>query len=457
LYIIFYFILFLYILEIIIFNYIKEIYKYNKYISMSEKLLTNLNFAELITKTEAITEAGKEMLSRYKGFCYNNPISCSLVNGFVAEASKYGFDTGLTNILESVNKFIKENNISWKLASACESISANNSTYNYINKLGVQQVEKLLEMNEAEVISYIKAGSLKNIQYIPEFRAICKEVYKTQITEAQTPNYTVVNPISYVFTNEAKESFFKAYGSVFKIGESKVELVKECEDETFNKVNTLLENFGRNGENIYYEYKGARGTYRFEINENVLEFTAPNISEKFEDHIAFVEYCNNLSKVLPMNEKMQLMKVSSAIATVFENIENIVLIDNCKILSSMNGTTCAIIEGKDNVNLTVFNSVHSGSFTKNYDYMAEALNDVIKVSGIDLKSMFEDRINEDCKKLDPEAQQIKEQLEANKEAQYSIRKKKIAMLAEQCKNDPVKLMLLNKVAKDLRMLEENKK
>jgi hypothetical protein len=422
---------------------------------MSEKLLTNLNFAELITKTEAITEAGKEMLSRYKGFCYSNPVSCSLVNGFVAEASKYGFDTGLTNILESVNKFIKENNISWKLASACESISANNSTYNYINKLGVQQVEKLLEMNEAEVISYIKAGSLKNIQYIPEFRAICKEVYKTQITEAQTPNYTVVNPISYVFTNEAKESFFKAYGSIFKIGESKVELVKECEDETFNKVNALLENFGRNGENIYYEYKGSRGVYRFEINENVLEFTAPNVSEKFEDHISFVEYCNNMSKVLPMNEKMQLMKVSSAVATVFEHIGNVVLVDNCKILSSMNGTTCAIIEGKDNVNLTVFKSVHSGSFTKNYDYMAEALNDVIKVSGIDLKSMFEDRINEDCKKLDPEAKQIKEQLEANKEAQYAIRKKKIAMLAEQYKNDPVRMSLLNKVAKDLAILERN--
>ena len=166
---------------------------------MSTKLLTNLNFAELISKTEAITEAGKEMLKGYRGYCYANPVSCSLVNSFIAEASRYGFDTGLNNILESVNSFIKENNISWKLASACESISANNSTYNYINKIGVQQVEKLLEMNESEVVSYIKAGSLKNIQYIPEFRAICKEVYKTQVTEAQTVEYKVVNPISYVY------------------------------------------------------------------------------------------------------------------------------------------------------------------------------------------------------------------------------------------------------------------
>lgn len=434
---------------------------------MSTKLLTNLNFAELISKTEAITEAGKEMLKGYRGYCYANPVSCSLVNSFIAEASRYGFDTGLNNILESVTNFIKENNISWKLASACESISANNSTYNYINKIGVQQVEKLLEMNESEVVSYIKAGSLKNIQYIPEFRAICKEVYKTQVTEAQTVEYKVVNPISYVYEDEeTNERFFKVNGTIFKISEEKVEMTTECKDETFNRINSLLESMGRDGETLYYSYRGSRGEYRFEINENVneetketttkLTFKNNNINETFEDSIKFREYCDNLSKVLPVNEKLQLMKVSNAIADVFENMGSIMLVDNCKLLTSMNAT-CAIIEGKNNVNLTVFNSITAGSSSNNYDYMVEALNNVIKVAGVDLKGMYEDRINEDMKKLDPQAQEIKEQLEANKEAQYAIRKKKIAMLAEQHKNDPLKIMLLNKIAKDLKMLEEDKK
>ena len=54
----------------------------------------------------------------------------------------------------------------------------------------------------------------------------------------------------------------------------------------------------------------------------------------------------------------------------------------------------------------------------------------------------------------PEAKAIREQLEANKEAQFDIRKKKIAMLAEQCKNDPVKIALLNRIAKDLQLLEK---
>ena len=89
--------------------------------------------------------------------------------------------------------------------------------------------------------------------------------------------------------------------------------------------------------------------------------------------------------------------------------------------------------------------------------MAEALNNVLKISGIDLKSVYEERINEDCKKMEtPEAKAIREQLEANKEAQFDIRKKKIAMLAEQYKNDPVKIALLNKVAKDLAILENQK-
>ena len=427
---------------------------------MSTKLLTNLNFAELISKTEAITEAGKEMLSRYKGYCYSNPVSCSIVNSFIAEASKYGFDTGLTNILESVNSFIKENNISWKLASACESISANNSPYNYLNKkIGVSQVEKLLEMDEANVISYIKAGSLKGIQFIPEFRAICKEVYKTQVTEAQSVTYNVVNPISYVYENEeGTERYFTVYGHIFRMDENKVENVNECPDKNFARINKLLESFGRDGETLYYGYRGSRGDYRFEIkenenNENILTFKNNNINETFTDSIKFREYCDNLSKVLPVSEKLQLMKVSSAVADVFENMGSIMLVDNCKLLTSMNAT-CAIIEGKNNVNLTVFNSINAGSSVNNYDYMVEALNNVIKVAGVDLKGMYEERINEDMKKLDPQAQEIKEQLEANKEAQFAIRKKKIAMLAEQFKNDPVRLTLLNKVAKDLAMLEK---
>ena len=426
---------------------------------MSVKLLNDLDFATKLNSSEAITEAGKEILKSYRAYMYTNAPTCGIINGFVLEASKCSFDTGLNNILESVKSFINENNISWKLASACESINANNSNYNYINKLGVEQVSKLLEMNENEVISYIKAGVLKNIQYIPEFRSICKEVYKQQITEEYAPNYTITNPISYVFVENGAQ-YFSVLGNTYKIVENKVSEAV-CENKEFVKINSILNNFKSENDVIFIESNGTHGDkLRFEINENGLTFTrkglGKELNESFDNAIKFKEYCNTLSKIMPMHEKLSFMNLSAMVSEVFESFENIVSLDNVKLMTTNNNTVCAIIEAKDNVNLTVFRNIKYGNSSQNYDYVIEALNQVIKLTGIDLKQMFEDRINEDTKKLDPEAQEIKEQLEANKDAQFDIRKKKIAMLAENYKNDPVKIMLLSKVAKDLSILENKK-
>lgn len=420
---------------------------------MSVKLLKDLNFADKINSTNAVTEAGKEMLNNYRAYVYSKPVSHTVVNGFISEASNYSFDTGVSAILESINKFVKENNISWKLASVCESIQNNNSSYNYINKIGVQKVEKLLEMNELDVISYIRAGALKDVQYIQEVRKVCKEVYKTNITEAQAINYNVVNPISYVLIGENKEQYFSVLGKTYSISEGKVNEAI-CNDVKFARINMLLESFKREDENIVYEYKGIHGDVcKFIINENGLTFTKGNVSEHFDEAPKFLEYCNMISRVMNVNEKMNFIRTSSAIGEVFEAMESVVILDCAKLMQCSNGTVCAIIEGKDNVNLTVFQSINAGSSCNNYNYVVEALNQVVKLTGVDLKFMFEERIDEDCKKNNPEMEAIKEQLEANKEAQFSIRKKKIAMLAEQYKNDPVRIALLNKVAKDLSILE----
>lgn len=420
---------------------------------MSVKLLKDLNFADKINSTNAVTEAGKEMLNNYRAYVYSKPVSHTVVNGFISEASNYSFDTGVSAILESVNKFVKENNISWKLASVCESIKNNNSSYNYINKIGVQKVEKLLEMNELDVVSYIRAGALKDVQYIQEVRKVCKEVYKTNITETQAINYNVVNPISYVLVGENKEQYFSVLGKTYSITEGKVSEAI-CNDVKFARINMLLESFKREDENIVYEYKGIHGDIcKFIINENGLTFTKGNVSEHFDEAPKFLEYCNMISRVMNVNEKMNFIRTSSAIGEVFEAMDSVVILDCAKLMQCSNGTICAIIEGKDNVNLTVFQSVNAGSSCNNYDYVVEALNQVVKLTGVDLKFMFEERIDEDCKKNNPEMEAIKEQLEANKEAQFSIRKKKIAMLAEQYKNDPVRIALLNKVAKDLSILE----
>jgi len=419
--------------------------------------MKDLQFAEKLNSTQAISEAGKEMLNNYRAYVYSNAPTCAVVNAFVNEAQQYSFDAGVSTILESVKNFINENKVSWKLATACESINNNNSTFNYINKIGVQQVEKLLEMNENDVVSYIKAGSLKGFQYIPEFRQICKEVYKQNITETKAPNFTVTNPLSFVLVNENAQ-YFNVCGKTFKIENGKIDEAV-CDDKLFNEVNALLEGFRRDGENLVAAFKSAHGdVLTFKVNENGLELTnnRGTINEKFDDNIKFMEYANMVSRTMNVNEKMQFMTLSNNISKVLENMDNVVLLDCVKLLESADGTVCAISEANDNVNLTVFRSYKYGTSTKNFDFVAEALNNVVKLTGIDLTNMFEDRINEDCKKQDPEAEQIREQLEANKEAQFNIRRKKIAMLAEQYKNDPVRLALLNKVAKDLKMLEGKK-
>ena len=421
---------------------------------MNVKLLKDLNFAGKINECQAVTEAGKEMINNYRGYLFTNPATCGLVNGFVREAQKYGFDTGLTSILESVVSFISENNISWKLASACESIENNPSTYNYIAKTGIETVGKLLEMNESDVKTYIKAGTLKSIQYIPEFRAICKEVYKSTITESYAPNYRVNNPVSYVYENEGAR-YFSVNHKTYKIAEG---LVSEavCDDVTFNRINALLESFQITDGKMIYEWNVGVKKYTVTINENEITFSNnKELNETFNSVVAFDEFCNTLSRTMLMNEKLNFMQITSAISEVYAVNENVMVLDNVKLLESANGSTCAIIEAENNVNLTVFKSINFGTSCQNYDYVAEALKQVTRVSGIDLKVMYENRINEDVKKANPEEyKNIQEELAATKAAQMDIRKKKIAMLAEAHKNDPAIIAVLNKAARDLSLLDK---
>ena len=69
---------------------------------MSVNLLKNLDFATKLNSTEAITEAGKDLLKTYRAYIYTNAPTCGIVNGFVLEASKCSFDTGLNNILMKI-------------------------------------------------------------------------------------------------------------------------------------------------------------------------------------------------------------------------------------------------------------------------------------------------------------------------------------------------------------------
>lgn len=424
----------------------------------SVKLLKDLNFASKINENNAVTDPGKEILSKYRGFCYNNAPTCTVVNNFVREASNFTFDSGLTSILESVMKFIGENKISWKLASACESILNNNSHYSYIAKAGVDQVGKLLEMNESEVISYIKAGALKGVQYIPEFRNVCKEVYKTHVCEKSTPSYTWKTPVSFIFV-EGEKQYFQVLGKTFVIENGNVNEAI-CDDKEFHEINNLLENFKSVDNKLIYEYNSSyNDPCQFVISEenenHKIEIKkGETVVESFENKDSFMEYCNNLSKVLPVNEKLRWLNSVAMVSRVYEHSANVCGLDCTKVVTTTDGSILSITEAENNVNLTVFRNYNHGTSSSNYNFMVEALKNVTSLTGIDLKSEYAQRITEDCKKENPEeVEEINEALKESKKAQISERRKQIAILAEKYKNDPARITLLNSLAQELSLLD----
>ena len=431
---------------------------------MNIKLIKDLDFTAKLNNCNAVTEAGKELVKNYKAYLFTNPANCGIVNGFIKEAQKYSFDTGLVSILESVLNFIKENNISWQLASACESIENSKSTYNYIAKTGIEQVSKLLEMDESQVVSYIKSGALKGVQYIPEFRNVCKQVFKSAINETVAPTYVTTNPISFVYENEEGDKYFEILHKTYKINKDQTKVCEAvCDNPKFRNINALLESFTNDNEgNMKYEWKSGFDACKVTISESNENDTynlnfekGKNINENFDSTEKFNEYCDTISRTMPMNEKMQFLNITRAIGQVFEAMEQVFVMDCAKVLRTSTGSICTIIEAKDNITMSVNNSLHFGTYTKDFDYITEALKEVTAVSGIDLKYMYEERINEDVKKHNPtEYQAIQEELAASKKIQMDARKKKIAMLAEQYKNDPAIIAVLNKAARDLAVFEK---
>lgn len=417
---------------------------------MTIKLLKDLAFADKLSLAEPITEAAQNVVKNYRGYLFMNSANCAVVNNFIKEAQQYAYDKGMSTILDAVTSFINEHRISWQLATACESIASSNSTYSYIAKLGIEKVEKLLEMDEQNVVAYIKAGALRGVKYIPEFREICKEVYKDQINEsAQTVKYEMHTPFCYSIPVN-NENIIMVEGKVYSVTENIVKEA-ECADETFNKVNTHLSMFKQVGEAIEYSFNGLT----FSINEN--ETGKPALTLKkgdktlqvFENTTDFLQYCDTYSRAV-INGR-QFMTIAGAVSEVFENAENIIALDNVRVFNCSNGSKAVVLEAADNV-MSVANGV-----VADCEFMVEALANIEKNCGTDVKVIYEHRINEDLKKGNPEQYAaIKEELKATKNAQAEIRYRKIEQLSEALKTNPAAIAVLNTLAKELRMLEENK-
>ena len=420
------------------------------------ELLGEIDFGKIVAEAIANnkTQTGRELLEKYSAYCMKSAATCGVINAFVNEAKNYLYDTAVCEAYNKLTNIINENKVSWALASVCEQINANTSKYNYINRDAAAHVMELLEgRNEEQVVSYIKAGALKSDMFCEGIRNIVKQVYKDQTVIVETSNYTLVHPISFVEINENK-TFFALGKRIFSI-DSEDNVVEHRADERvvsqkFAFINETLSQMAYDGKGAFsYTLKGAKNI-EYQVNEAGIITKLTGTDEEEMTVEAFRE--NNRLFLMTVNpaHRNSVARILEGIAQLAENFDNVVLVEEVSYVTTSKGKQFMIIEGKDCINFSLLYSPTQKPFTKNYESIVEALNDIKAMVQLDLTSLYEERINAEFEaKTAAEQKQVQESLEA---ASIDDRRRKIMELTEAYKNDPATLAVLSRVALELNTL-----
>lgn len=415
---------------------------------MTNKILAEMEFASIISGANAQTQTGAEMLNKYKAHVMANESSCALVNSFIKEASNCRYDNGVNETLSIVADYINQNKTSWALASACESINNNNKSYNYINRNAAKQVEKLLEMNEDDVVKYIKAGALKNVMFCESFRNIAKQVYKDNPMVEATADYTKVTPIS-IIENVGDGVCFEVAGNLYKMGDDKS--IQEANwtevSNTFKTVSSLLESNMVEVDSHTITVKAPNATYEISEADKVKKIGKEGVNDFTIDQLRE----NNRLVLMTANprHKNQLAGILEAVALVCENYDSIANMDNVSIYTTKNDKF-VVIEAGVNLYATLLASNRHSKWTVNENAI-EALSFIKSKTNVTLSDNYSKLVEEAVAVADEEEKtRIAEELKAQEQQSY---KERIEALTEKFKNDPVKLAVLSKLAQELAEIE----
>lgn len=412
---------------------------------MKNKTLAEMEFASIISEATAQTQTGAELINRYKSYVMSHDITYSLVNNFVREASNCRYDNGVVEALEMVADYINLNKTSWALASTCESLNANNSSYNYINKnFAVKQVEKLLEMNEDDVVKYIKAGALKNVMFCEEFRNIAKQVYKDNPLVEATAEYVRRTPVSLV-ENVGDGVCFQVKGQLFKIADDKTIQEAQAKEvsNTFRIISQLLESQYVTIDEHAIEVKLDNATYEVSESGNVKRIG------KDGEKVMTVEQLreNNRLMLMTANPRFrnQLAGILESVALLVENYDSVVNLDNVAIYETKNDTFM-VIESGTNIYSTLLRSNRHPKWTIN-ENVIEALSFIKTKTNVTLNESYDEAVAKCMEEMDEEHHaKIEAELKEEKMNSY---KERIEALTEKFKNDPVKMAVLSKLAQDI--------
>lgn len=428
---------------------------------MNNKILAELEFSSILNESKAQTVTGEELLRKYKSYLIANESTHGLVNSFVKEASQHRYDNGVNEALEMVSDYINLNKTSWALASAVESINNNSSSYNYINRNAAKQVEKLLEMNEEEVVKYIKAGALKNVMFCESFRNIAKQVYKDQPMVEAAADYTMIHPISMI-ENVGDGFLFEVNGTLYKIDTDKnvQEMDWKNASNTFKIISNLMEsNICSVDENtITIEY----GNSIYTISEagkcekckkgeckdgECKDGECKDENKKKETFTTEQLRENNRLVLMTINPKTknQVAHVLESIALTCENYDNIVNLDNSTLYITKNDKFL-VIEAGTNLYAKLLQSNRHPIWVVN-ENAVDVLSFIKSKTNVSLGDRYTDLVNEHIEKVsEEEKEKIEQELMENEKKSY---KERIEALTEKFKNDPTKLAVLSKLATEL--------
>ena len=450
---------------------------------MNFKILAELDFQSIIGESMAQTQTGAELLSKYKSFLLVNEASCSLINSFVKEAALHTYDNGVNAALKEVADFISENKASWALASAVESINANTASHNYINRNAAKQVEKLLEMDEANVVRYVKNGALKNVMFCEAFRNIAKQIFKdTPMVEA-TADYVVKHPVAFV-ENVGDGLCFAVEGKIYKIDDDKniTEGVANEVSNTFRTISTILEsscttidNHSINvvaGNSVYTISEAGKcekcklekpGKYegdKLPVSDKDVTPDPDKTDDKEKNKKKAVKESMTVAQ-LRENNRLVLMTANprhrnqfaallEGIALIAENYDNIANMDNVSIYETKNDRFI-VIEGANTLYASLLASRRHPAWTIN-ENAVDALSFIKTKTNVNISENYTDAVKNHLEKVsETEQETIKQELHEQKVMSY---KERIEALTEKFKNDPTKLAILSNIAQELMTAEE---
>ena len=430
------------------------------------KPLAELDFASVLTEAYADTQTGAALLNNYRKYLLTNESSCSLINNFLKEAQNCMYDGGIVNVVNTISDVIDENRISWQLATACEAINANRSSYNYLNRNAASTVEKLLEQNEENVVKYIKAGALKSVMFCEAFRNIVNGVF-TDCQTIVTEEYTATHPVSYVEESEGKK-YFEVLGNIYAIEGSEIKEAKASEvSGDFLVISRLLESgnarFDANAdENGRLTVDTPLAVYEIYVDEDCKKCTRTSKpkhttdkdtdgkdikteSITFSNEYELREHNRLVVGATGYNQRNRVAELLEGIARAYEHFENFMLLDNTQIIESKNDKF-VVIENAENAYAYLLSSNHNTGWKLNTT-IVEAINFIKKKTNLNIAKDYKSNVDEQIKKTEAEkAQQIEEDI---KKGELAARKQRIEMLTEKFKDDPSALAILSKVAQAL--------